>query len=171
MHVVVEGTDGSGKSSLIQELRRQCPASLLVLSRSRPPETLSEVLSFLRWVDGYVSNPPLVLDRYPLISEPIYGPLFRGTNLLAGIKADVFLTRMNKIIYCRPPVDRILANVQRTRLDQMAGVVDHTAELIEQYDRQFADLIVRGYPVVFFDYTRHTVKDLFPHWFEGESNG
>lgn len=56
------------------------------------------------------------------------------------------------IIYCRPPVEKILNFGSR---EQMAGVIERAERLIKEYDRLMFNVIVRKfeYPVLVYDYT------------------
>ena len=167
MLVVVEGPDGSGKTALIAVMRRHCPSPIVVISRSKPFDSPDDILYFLTWVHiAKAMRGVIVMDRHPAISESLYGPIFRGNSLLSGVHVHPYLRSVDQFIYCRPPTERILANVQRTRHDQMTGVIEKSRELIRDYDDFFAVLHDERYPVSWFDYTRHQLKDLFPDWFK-----
>lgn len=97
-----------------------------------------------------------VLDRHPLISEPIYGPILRKHNLIDLIEKDdgrivARLKRtVNLIIYCRPPTELILHNLHNR--EQLKGIEENILKLIEAYDYRMHILRQEGISVVNYDY-------------------
>ena len=174
MLAVIEGPDGSGKTTLIETLRRELGLYFWVMRPSRPPSELYEIMEVLTWVSRRPWVQAIVMDRHPGISEPIYGPLLRNVNLLEKMPPSLVLDDIDFIIYCRPPLDTILENVGRSRAVQMAGVVDHTPELVAAYDAKIADTVCLDVPVYVYDYTHMVLSDFFPLFHQatyGASNG
>lgn len=153
MLVVIEGPDGAGKTTLIDSLRRDSGLYFWTLRPSRPPSRLSEIMEVLGWVRNRGPEQHILMDRHPAVSEPIYGPLFRNQNLLEKMPDPLVLDDVDLFIYCRPSDDAILAGIEKTRENQMAGVTNRTLELIEAYDLRFAQL-AHDYDVLWYDYTR-----------------
>lgn len=156
--IVVEGVDASGKSTLLENLRSIPKEYFLLVRHSCRPLSAFHLLSFLRFIEHDTSL-LTVVDRHPLISETIYGPLLRNQNLVDKVftpeQARKRLEKtVSKIIYCRPPVRRI----KETLLNrpQLVGVAEHIDQLIVHYDGVM-DILARSMQVVRYDYTEPTL--------------
>lgn len=156
--VVVEGPDGSGKSTLIGRLRQESKRHFLVLRRVNPPNNIAQIGGAVDLL-SYASScdVDVVCDRHPFISEPIYGLTLRNRNLLEGlygpaaIRATICDT-IGRIIYCRPPIEQIV-NCAKNQ-EQLLGVHEHILTLIEAYDEVMANLRIElGIPVLRYDWT------------------
>lgn len=164
--IVVEGVDASGKSTLLENARLEIKKKYFVLLRhSQRPYTPHDVMDFLDLIENTIL-PNLVVDRHPLISEPIYGPILRGENLVAGFEDKDSATKrlkhtIERIIYCRPPAYQIKENLHR--LPQLKGVKENIQNLIEAYDQRMVELEKAGMKVFHYDYTDPDVSlvDLF----------
>lgn len=162
--IIVEGMDNSGKSTLIANISNRF--GLKVIKRSGPPQadvtiniTLREAtqafmldtLSFLEL------NPQVIFDRFPLLSEEVYGPILRDGSVFqkGTLPAACWLERLRQcnplIVYCRPPEEKILCFSPRRA--QMDGVIDNARELINRYDHLIEGLEKRGFMVVRHDFT------------------
>lgn len=129
--VIVEGMDGSGKSTMIEELARQYPQLEVI---TRPSQ-----VSFNEWwpreMDRSILRPIPIYDRF-FYSELIYGPILRGTinaNLELVNNVAWFMRATALLIYVRPHSDAIREGVYRS--PQMTGVIDHFQELLGAYDQ------------------------------------
>lgn len=163
--IIVEGMDNSGKSTLIANIADRF--ELRVIKRSGPPSAavtvavshreaeqafILETLSFL------VLNPQMIYDRFPIISEGIYGPVLRNKNVFEreGTGWENWLDRLVQcnplIIYCRPPEEKILCFSPNR--EQMQGVTDSARLLIHKYDQLMDKLEKRGALLVRHDFTR-----------------
>lgn len=174
MLAVIEGPDGSGKTTLINTLKRNLGEHFLVLQRSCPPKELHEIMEVLHWIRHRSPTQKIVMDRHPGISEPVYGPLFRGHSLLEKMPPSLVLDDIDFMIYCRPPLDRILDNVNKSRAIQMSGVTDRTTELVAAYDEKIAQVVALDVPVYQYDYTHMVLSDFFPLFYQtsyGACNG
>lgn len=156
MIVVVEGPDGAGKSTLIDNLRLSCDRHYLTLRRNGPPKDVGEISSCVRWVEKAANSVTLMLDRHPLISEPIYGGILRGSNLLEGtynledIRAH-FLEFIDRVVYCRPPTSVIVRKMHDN--PQLQGVVENIYLISKQYDYAMEMLKHWGVNVIEYDWT------------------
>lgn len=172
MIVIVEGMDGTGKTTLVQQLAHRLGVQprkyvgslgpsddyrLALVSRTRSEITELEI-TFVK--GGSVKR---LYDRFPLISEAVYGPILRGHNCFGGLYYPLrsrLLALKTVIVYCRPNRDVIQVNVQQA--PQMSGVPEHFGELLDAYDKLFVELTdspVNSYITV-YDYTRDDVQDL-----------
>lgn len=133
--IVVEGPDGGGKSTLIESLQKTlgipvAPRTWLKDSHSGP------VPDLCRWVDEdllhWGGKPLQIYDRYPLISEPIYGSCIRGEvpRLMSTpwmrARTNTFRS-MSIIIWCVPPFDVVAQNVRANP----KGHMEHVSEEID----------------------------------------
>lgn len=141
MNIIVEGPDGSGKSTLVKRLSTQlgCPIGpRACTSQGGPVKQLGYWVQedLLSWDDKGTQ----VYDRYPFVSEYIYGPLIRGSinPTLANLSTDYFhYYKQNTIeVVCLPPLDIVRANVGQE--EQMEGVVDQIDTLYSLYEGHVA---------------------------------
>ena len=162
--IVVEGVDGSGKTTLIQSFRQVAKRHCLILSRSGPPKVQSDLLEPLYAISNLgKSQIPLIVDRHPLISEPIYGPICRGKSMIESVfdegHAHLYVSTLaNRIIYCRPEMDTIMKSARREK--QMEGVIDNLWALYQKYDQVMTNLSRLGTLVIPYDWTLDQSIDL-----------
>lgn len=172
MIIIVEGMDGTGKTTLVQQLAHRLEVKPGKFVGSLGPSddyrlalvnrTISEITELeIASAEGRPIN--RLYDRFPLISEAIYGPILRGRNCF-GVRYYPLRRRLlalkTMIIYCRPNREVIQANIQQA--PQMSGVLEHFGELLNAYDKLFVELTespVKSY-ITTFDYTRDEVQEL-----------
>lgn len=139
-HIIAEGPDGGGKSTLVKRL---VDTGLLVEypravdSVGGPPPDLD------KWVSdtgrAMMTAPPSVFDRHALISEPIYGPICRGgmpgmfNNPQWRQRHTFDLMRQCLIIWCLPPYATVQTNVLKDTDIQMDGVVTQLPRIYNAY--------------------------------------
>jgi len=172
MIIIVEGMDGTGKTTLIQQLAHHLDVKPKKFVKSSGPyedfkRTLvaSTIPEIIELETASVKGWPIkrLYDRFPLISEAVYGPILRGHNCFGGLYYPLrgrLLALKTVIIYCRPDRGVIHTNVQQT--PQMSGVREHFSELLDAYDKLFVELTEspgNSYITV-FDYTRDEVREL-----------
>ncbi len=147
--IIVEGPDGAGKTTLIKKLS----ADLHVPVHERA--VTSDGVPTLSTQNGRAANlavwsfndirtmpeqPMSIYDRYPLVSEYVYGPVVRGfldSNFISPIMhlAIRQLAVKSLVIFCRPPNDEIAENLfGAPAKDEMAGVAVKYQELAAAYD-------------------------------------
>ena len=159
--VVVEGVDGSGKTTLIRNLRARSKTYFWVASSSGRPKCLADLHDALHWIGqaAYLRT-PVVCDRLPLISEAVYGPVMRGSSLLEQLQhkyqkeyGDI-LKGVDRIIYCRPSQLDIARNITISGIPQLNGVLETLPELLVKYDDLMNTLRDDNVKVYSYDYTR-----------------
>lgn len=172
MIIIVEGMDGTGKTTLVQQLAHRLDMEPKKFIKSSGPDenyrltlvanTISEINELeIASAEGRAIK--RLYDRFPLISEDIYGPILRDRNCFGGLYYPLkrrLLALKTVIVYCRPDRDVIRANVQQA--PQMSGVLEHFDELLDAYDKLFIELTespVNSYITV-FDYIRDEVREL-----------
>ncbi len=135
MIIVCEGMDNSGKTTLAQTLAKELLAVYIKCERpldaGRTP--MAAYRRMLSNAEGYSKY--VILDRSPVISEPIYGTVIRGEHRLSPIDVKLGLDQIDFVIYCRPPTPVIMGSINDR--DQMPGVLSNLDALISAYDRFF----------------------------------
>jgi hypothetical protein len=156
--IILEGVDGSGKTTLAKELAQRYnaeihhegppPKFMNHRVRRRPSLTLGHYASILQSMRG--KN--VILDRWAL-GERVYGPILRKKDKLG---ADGW-TLLNRLIMasgayqvlCMPPYKVCLAN-WRSRHGEL--IKDETAYR-KTYEK-YAELAVTTAPDIIYDYTK-----------------
>lgn len=161
--VIVEGPDGGGKTTLIKELSESLGVE--VAPRACSSET-GPVKDLMGWTTRFLNhhsrnlNQFTLHDRFPLISEPIYGSLVRG-YLSKGFDTpwyseawQLFTQLKPIIIFCLPPLDVVIENVKKEDIAQMDGVTFNIRGLYWQYNTLMHRLRApKDHQTVFWDYT------------------
>lgn len=148
MLIILEGPDGSGKTTLAHELVR---GHGFKYKHHGPPQKdpLCEYLETLTQVENEGGN--WVVDRFHL-GEQVYGPLLREDKLgLAGrIVIEQLATQFNAIVVlCLPPLDVVLTHLKTTDRYELIGA-DRAAQVHAGFSSVKTDL-----PVVVYDRTVH----------------
>jgi hypothetical protein len=98
-------------------------------------------------------NLPLILDRLCTISEPIYGPICRGSYIYSDAELaeeySFLLAEEPLIIYCRPSDEAIFDFGDRPQMD---GVIQRSKQLLGAYDLTLDQLALTGFTVAHWDY-------------------
>lgn len=138
MIIICEGMDNTGKTTLAKRL--SVSLGIPYHYRTRP-RNLEEAAQQIRDTPR-----ECVVDRWAPISEPIYGPICRGSTWMSIIdKAHLMsITPDYTLVYCRPPRQTILNFGTRY---QMEGVIQHADQLIDAYDYYCGSYFT-------YDYTR-----------------
>ncbi|MGH3834120.1 MAG: hypothetical protein ACRDSF_00230 [Pseudonocardiaceae bacterium] len=150
--LVVEGPDGSGKTTLVKQLSEMY--KLIPVKRDME----SEVSAYQWMIDELqtwqINSPIKIYDRFPLIGERIHGPILRQQMELAFYDREAMKLLLMRvvldglIIYCRPTLGHILANT----VDESPQIVANLRRIVHAYDRLF-----RRIPHVKFSYHIHSL--------------
>jgi hypothetical protein len=143
--ILLEGPDGSGKDRTQQAILKHMP---YVSAFPRASRSDSGPVPHLRqWVDqtmpalrGYRDprDAHVVVNRHPLVSELIYGPIVRG-KLPDDFQHDWLrrsvqeFAHMVVVVWHLPPLDAVRVNVHDDDSPQMTGVQEHIEELHAAY--------------------------------------
>lgn len=101
MLIVIEGLDNTGKTTLSNFISETFKFEYLHSNRKK---TKTEMLEYVYDLSEISNSRNIVMDRFPLVSEFVYGPIVRN-QLLLSIK-DFFeawkhiLVNMPFIIFC-----------------------------------------------------------------------
>lgn len=169
--LIVEGPDGSGKTTLIAELREalNIPVAPRVVSKN------TEAMLDLRdWVDNNLEEgfQRVIFDRYRLISESIYGPIIRDMQHPGFDNQQWLMERLVKfynlhpiIIYCIPPLQTVIDNV--TDDEDNAMVQPRIRSIYNAYvNRATLDFIMSPAPTYLYDYTKPFSPEEKQLWFQ-----
>lgn len=148
--IIVEGMDNTGKSTLVRSL----VADFHLEVRKTPGDVIGVPTRLVQWVEHELDQRPerpVIYDRFPLVSERVYGILLRGRCCIDTRFDNWIKWRHPLIIYCKPPIEMILNFGDRPQMD---GVKEHAKLLLERYEGLMKHLSESGANLVKYDYTR-----------------
>jgi len=155
--IIVEGVDGSGKTTLINKLQKDLN---VITVKSPRPKNYQDCKDLLARTLLLAENTNILCDRIGIISEPIYGPVCRHIlGFPPKAEAEQMLWAMNSIIvYCNPGLEFCQKNVESH--PQMSGVKDNLPQLHNAYQEWMGQLEMGSVCVIPYDYTEDSYTDL-----------
>lgn len=147
--LIVEGPDGSGKSTLVKSLSEVLglPIEKRVVGADTKPMVPLRAWTERNVYEGFQYK---IFDRHRLISGPIYDPVMQrppsdGFCDLGWVMemTTVFYAARPIIIYCMPPINTVLRNVHDQATDNGA-VNDRTEAIYAGYAQRVALDFSRG---------------------------
>lgn len=162
--IIVEGPDGSGKSTLVTRLARdlRLPVAAKVVGSDTQP-----VVNIRDWTEQNVHKgfQPVIFDRHRLISEPIYGPALRrrqdaefyDLTWLSDMMWH-FYNAKPIVVYCLPDILTVRENVLREDTDNEA-VRDHIVAIYAGYVARASMDFTRGVGKI-YNYKTSQYSDL-----------
>jgi thymidylate kinase len=153
--VIVEGTDGVGKSTLAASLAEHYGCQLLWLSR---PEKGKAFEFYMRAYLDQIEDNMVIMDRSHW-SEEVYGSVFRDgseftTQQLALLDALVS-TAKPVVVHC------VLDNETISDNQAQAPGDDHHGEDPEKVQAKYREVLLYcGFPVLKYNYKMETAKEL-----------
>lgn len=156
MIILVEGPDGSGKSTLCNNIIENHKASYIHLSR--PKNKLDIHSQFIHSMSAAhllnESGSDVILDRH-FLSQIVYQGIFNDQNTIEKFSATAFMNIIDKIILCIPGdknkyLDRF-NNLKTNRYEMYQNMEDvydaylslYTGEKIcNKIDNEFYDMII-----------------------------
>jgi GTPase SAR1 family protein len=170
-HLIIEGCDGSGKTSLIRNLLENRQSYVIHPrasdSQAGPVPKLAEWVDNDLWkLEGYEGRGliPYIYDRHPLISELLYAPIrWHNRGLASGFESREWVVKQQRrmanlatLVICSPPYEEVERVMQAQGRDaHMPGVFENRFRLWKGYE----EFIWPG-TVIRYDRTRETPADL-----------
>jgi len=169
-HIIIEGCDGAGKTTLITHLMEYLPLvqhARASDSKTGPVPNLSDWIQIdLMQLEERPSDlDPYIYDRHPLISELLYGPIrwhnrtgplgsFRSREWI--VKQQRRMANLSTLVICSPPYEEVERVMQaQGREAHMPGVFENRFTLWTGYNNfTWPGTVIR------YDRTRDTAKDL-----------
>jgi hypothetical protein len=132
MIIILEGSDGAGKTTLAARLKARMPDAIELHSGPLRSDPFTEYEERLADWDGVT---PIIADRWH-IGELVYGPIFRGESKLDVVgrwHIDAFLVaRGAMVVYLCPPLE-LIADRVAARGDDMVDVT-HLPAIYDTYE-------------------------------------
>jgi hypothetical protein len=171
--LIVEGPDGAGKTTMVNRLEKhlEWPVSPRVVSKE------TEGTADLKdWVERNVKKgfQQTIFDRHRLLSEPIYGPVLRGTSQYREFydvswftkQMGMFIQAQPIIIYCLPSIETVMLNLVGD--DDNLAVVGSIDRIYRGYVSQYAMLSASDYTATWLhDYTTDSPQAVLD-WVDAE---
>ena len=158
--IVIEGPDGAGKTTLKENLLTHHDLHLV----RRHCDSDGPIVRLRSWVERDLKQIPQaadLYDRHALISEPIYGPIVRGSTVEGFSDPEWFLSTWGSflaqkpiLIFCMPPLRTVMDNIHDPYISQMDGVERHIRAIYYSYHFLILRLKAGGYDrIITWDYT------------------
>ena len=148
---IFEGPDGAGKSFTALEVSRA--VDLPIHHAGAYPLTPGEML---RRIADQLLIRDKIIDRYSIISEHIYGPIIRNTQLVS----EYWFTQIHlPVIYCRPSLNTILSVKLESKPHKNKEHTDKVKEKIVKIVGAYDELMCK-IPHVLFNRDEQTVEEL-----------
>lgn len=156
--IIVEGPDGSGKSSLVKKL---CIDLSMPVAEKAVSGDQSDILDVQKYVDQHLDwgFHRILFDRFALISEPIYSAAMRKIAPRNGWMDYQWLSQAHArmravaplVVICLPPLDEVWKNCQRDEFNQR--LFPEKQRIAAVYWLYF-NLAARNPAYVLYDYTK-----------------
>lgn len=137
--IIVEGIDGSGKSTLVDSLESMIPDNYHVLRMHRGPIQDTVENEYIEPLTSLSSNQFLLADRWH-VGEMIYGPIYRGESLVSGLYENLIESYLDSIgavkIILQPDISEVRQRLADRGEDYL--LEEHVEEVYKFYG-QYAD--------------------------------
>lgn len=97
--IVIEGIDNSGKSTLVDYIKKDWP-QMQIQRGEGPPREGENINDRIRKYAGYEGQ--WLFDRHPVISQPIYACINPDVQLVEAEETAKFYASRPFIVYCDP---------------------------------------------------------------------
>lgn len=169
--IIVEGPDGSGKSTLITNLGLEAKRLKSIRGGVGGTRFNGEgdgvagwggndpaLMAYCRKVLGFGPQAPIAFDRFHL-SEVVYGPILRNKQELTegdlALLAQFLREQRVQVVMCLPPFAVTLANVNQESRERPAY---QTEGFLHQAYTEFARLAPHA--TIMYDYTRDALPQI-----------
>lgn len=137
MVIIIEGADGSGKSSLARTLHRQ--TNWLLIHRSQPKDKQDKQRMMDEYLDLIWKGEDVIFDR-SWYSEMVYGPIMRDESVISYEQMhtlEIALTLHGAlIIYCEDDLDILWERCQERGEDYVTSK-ETLKQVCDGYERLF----------------------------------
>jgi hypothetical protein len=154
--IIFEGMDGSGKTTFARKIS---DIEKIPLIHSPGPDIGEEMIYWA--MEELKAKKTLIYDRFPCISERVYGPVIRRKDIFdfscynenkdAFLTYDLFLRTKPLIVYCKVPLKVVLNNVNNS--EQMNGVKEYAEKLYYGYENMMNYLGRLNFTIITYDFT------------------
>ena len=160
--VIVEGPDGAGKSTLIQNL--VALGGFVSAHTGGPPRDKQDLEDKLAKVTASLDaagSDTLVLDRHPAVSDPIYSKVTGSRSFATPGELGEQVEALNPVfVYCRGSADSMRANISKSPKvhkpqEHLLKVIQKHGEIVKLYDAFFAQT-----PHIRYDWQKDSVLEL-----------
>lgn len=150
--IIIEGPDDSGKSTLCNHLHQELHMPVI-----RPHRNWGGWLESSHWYENLPSHAGIIFDRFPAISEPVYGPILRPSLVTtpwpgseAWEEGLEILKAMNPIIIFS------FAQAGSWKRPQLDGVVENNELIVAAYVKHMHEYSTEhGLTVLEYDHRWH----------------
>lgn len=156
--IILEGPDGTGKSTLAAQLATLTgfrSEHLIAPVDEEPIDTCYRYLDEVR-----TTNTGIVFDRFHL-SEYVYGPIARGVNTMEFtgkvLERELWLTTRPVVVMCLPPYE--VAQENWAKRNAARGEMIKSASMYDAVYHAFEN-IRTTLPTIQYDYTRESAVDV-----------
>lgn len=160
--VIVEGPDGAGKSTLIQNL--VALGGFVSTHTGGPPRDKQDLEDKLAKVTASLdaAGPDtLILDRHPAVSDPIYSKVTGSRSFATPGELEEQVRALNPVfVYCRGSADSMRGSISKSPKahkspEHLLKVIQKHGEIVKLYDAFFART-----PHIRYDWQRDSVLEL-----------
>lgn len=140
--VIIEGHDGSGKSSFVSHLKAALPGGWDVLQLSHRSGD-----QFARYANTYAQADRLVLDRAHF-SEIVYSELLRGVPAFderERAELDLMAARHFALVLCTASPERVVARYEMREFEKRASSVAEVDRIQAKFIERLAPLATTIY--------------------------
>jgi hypothetical protein len=97
MHVIIEGMDNSGKSTLAKYLQAGSRNNWLIQESEGPGKDAFDIIDR---IERYSIGPPTLFARHPAVSQPIYNVTRKDPITIPAKILEAFYASGHLFIYC-----------------------------------------------------------------------
>ena len=133
MHIILEGIDASGKSTLARHLSEALGYN--VQPSEGPEKEPGEIITRIMRYDRLMQEGGIIFDRHPAFSHPIYSQGSKWMTRIPPAVINDLLTRPILIVYCRPMTEGFDNHVE----NEAGEDPEHLKKVSANYTKWLAD--------------------------------
>jgi len=166
--IIVEGPDGAGKSTFVQQLAEHLQMPIAEKAVGHQMERLTDIQRYVETTlrEGFQ---PKIFDRFALISGCIYGPVFSmdGTNVefknfdwLESAQTELLERVDPVIVWCLPPLKEVIHNITHSPENAFLAKAKGIEKVRQVYWLYHCRASIDSIPIM-YDYTSDDIKRVF----------